>query len=355
MQQKSHKTGRRANPEELLLPLSEMAILEVVPEAMVIADEAGAICFVNAQTVAMFGYLRSELLEMKLDALMPERFRGKHQHHRREFISRPAIRPMGSGLKLFGLKKDGTEFPLDISLGPFKRGDQILAIAAIRDISELREASEKLHKKIRELADFKSALDEHAILAITDACGRITYANDKFCKISQYSRAELLGQDHRLINSGHHSKEFWRRAWATLIGGDVWKAEVKNRAKDGSFYWVDATIVPFLDDEGKPVQFLAIRTEITDRKKAEEERELLIRELRDALAEVKVLSGLLPICCSCKKVRDDKGYWNQLETYISKHSDASFSHGYCPDCVVQVYENSGLPVPDKYLKGDAEV
>ncbi|MEI8342718.1 MAG: PAS domain-containing protein, partial [Verrucomicrobiota bacterium] len=178
----------------------------------------------------------------------------------------------------------------------------------------------------------------------------ITYVNDRFCRISKFSREELLGQDHRIVNSGYHPKKFWREAWTTIGKGKVWKGEVRNRAKDGSYYWVDATIVPFLDDDGNVIQHVAIRTEITARKNAEEDREKLIQELKTALAEVKTLSGLLPICCSCKKVRDDTGYWNQIEAYISRHSDALFSHGYCPDCIGQVYEEAGLPVPEQFQK-----
>ncbi|MGI0488249.1 GAF domain-containing protein [Pantanalinema rosaneae CENA516] len=173
------------------------------------------------------------------------------------------------------------------------------ALQTVCAVNEQLCPEQDLRQTLKDLADFKFALDASSIVAITDHKGMIQYANDKFCEISGYSQDELLGQDHRLINSGYHPKQFFQQLWQTISQGKVWKGELRNRAKDGSIYWVDTTIVPFLDAQGHPYQYMAIRSDITDRKLAEESvrqqarRERLVAEIAQRIRQSLDLNQIL--------------------------------------------------------------
>lgn len=148
------------------------------------------------------------------------------------------------------------------------------------DITAIKTAQRKeqqlaaeLQEKLRELADYKYAIDESSIVAITDQKGVIRHVNSNFSRISGYTSEELIGHTHSLINSGYHSTEFIRTLWQTIANGGIWRGEMRNRAKDGTYYWVDTTIVPFLNEQNKPYQYLAIRSDITERRKFAEQLE----------------------------------------------------------------------------------
>lgn len=155
---------------------------------------------------------------------------------------------------------------------PFKngKGEVIGLQGSILDVTEKTLAEQKIAEKAKEINDIRSALDESTIVTITDQKGVITFVNDKFCSISKYSKEELIGQYHYVDNPEYQLNQFIKNIWKTIANGKVWKGDIKNRAKDGSHYWVNSTIVPFLDNEGKPYQYIAISSDVTEQKLAKE-------------------------------------------------------------------------------------
>jgi PAS domain S-box-containing protein len=187
------------------------------------------------------------------------------------------VRQISAQTEVNGRQKSGNKFPREIMLIPLESAEGMIVAATIREIAERKRVEKAVQEalatsagQLKELADQKLALDEHAIVAVTDVQGTITYVNDKFCTISQYSRDELIGQNHRILKSGHHSKGFFQQMYDALANGTVWHGEIKNRAKDGSIYWVETTIVPFVGPGGKPQQYVSIRTDISKSKLAAE-------------------------------------------------------------------------------------
>jgi PAS domain S-box-containing protein len=238
-------------------------------------DVRGTITYVNDKFCTISQYSRDELIGQNHRIL-------NSSHHPPGFF-REMYRAVANGQTWHGeiknRAKDGSFYWVDTTVVPTlnAEGKPNRYVAIRADITERKRLEEALKESIaiteaslKELSDQKFALDQHAIVALTDVQGTITNVNDKFCTISQYSRDELIGQNHRILNSGHHPLGFFRDMYQTIANGQVWHGEIKNRAKDGSFYWVDTTIVPLTGENGKPRQYIAIRADISVRKQAEE-------------------------------------------------------------------------------------
>jgi PAS domain S-box-containing protein len=221
----------------------------------------------------------AEILGKKLDAILPP--------HAVKVLQEAMTHAHAHGISVgspFQLEMNGALHWLEISVS---KNDNNPAdphfMVLSRNITQRKLMEQSLHSQ-------KFAMDQHSIVAVTDVKGTITYVNDKFCEISKYSREELIGKNHRLINSGHHSREFFIGLYKTIDSGNVWKGDIKNKAKDGTFYWVTTTIVPQVDANGKIQEFIAIRTDITEQKRNEE----FLRERSDFLKEIgKNMPGML--------------------------------------------------------------
>ncbi len=263
-----------------------LMVKEIQDYAILMLDAAGHITSWNKGSTYINGYAEEDALGKSIDLFYSDEdiAKGIPSHSLETAVKHGRFEYEG-----WRVRKDGTRFWANVILTPLyeNSADNIRGFTEItRDItvkkrlqdevkrmheSYASQLQEELEKSFKELADYKYALDKSSIVAITDQKGIIRYVNDNFCKISKYSSEELIGQDHRIINSGFHSKGFIRELWTTIANGKVWKGELKNRAKDGSTYWVDTTIIPFLNIAGKPERYIAIRSDITARKYAEEQ------------------------------------------------------------------------------------
>lgn len=248
-----------------------------------ITDAKGIITYVNEKFLEISQYEEHELIGKNHSII-------NSGYHAKEFFT-DLWQTISQGKtwngEICNRAKNGDVYWVETTIVPFmKRGKPYQYISIRSDISSRKKAENALKGSIKELEDMNYAINQSSIVAITDDKGVIIEVNEKFSEVSGYKRNELIGNTHNLVNSGFHSKEFFDEMWKTIHQCKVWKGEIRNRAKDGSFYWVDTTIVPFFSEEGKPFQFLALRHDITERKKSEE-----ILHRQDKLAAVGQLAA----------------------------------------------------------------
>jgi len=265
--------------------------LRSIGDAVLSTDAQGRVSRMNPVAEQLTGWTEAEAR----DRPVGEIFRIFNEETRK-----PALIPVDDVLatgEIHGLAnhtvlvaRDGTERAIEDSAAPIRDNAGVIlgVVLVFRDATDERTHKKHINNLLKDLQDFKAALDEHTTVVITDAEGKIISCNDKFCAISKYTRAELIGQDHRILNAGHHSKEFFHDLWSTIGQGRVWKGEILNRAKDGTFFWMDSTIVPFLNADGTPCQYVAIRTDITERKEADAEIRTLSAHVQKRATQLEV-------------------------------------------------------------------
>lgn len=304
-------------------------LLNTLSDGVYATDMQGQLTFMNAAAEKILGRSEQELIGCLVNEIV--------QHHLPDGSLFPAENcpqfiVIRSGESINGsghyIGRDGSFIPVEYLSRPIMVGGKFIgALVSFQDISlrqeaenNLRIAYDSLRETLSELEFQKYALDQHAIVSMANPQGKITYANNKFCELSQYDREELLGQAHRILNSGHHPHAFFTEMWKTISLGKIWHGEIKNHRKDGVYYWVDSTIVPLLNDQGIPLRYISICTDITARKAIEiqiEEQRAFYEQISETLDEGLLVQDLNGRCIYMNSEAERLLGWSRAE-FINK-------------------------------------
>lgn len=241
------------------------ALVSASKDAFITTDDQFKIIFWSKGAERLLGYTEQEVYGKHISIIYPEDEMNEAKNELDRVQSNANHHYFKSNTEKVRRHKDGRNVQLEMLITKWNIDDDTYYTGIYRDISIRKKIETQLKKNMRELDFQKKSLDEHAIVSITDVKGTILYANEKFCDISGYTSDELVGQNQRIIKSDEHDNEFFNTLWKTISAGDTWHGTIKNKRKDGSPYWVQSTIVPFLNEDGKPFQYVAIRTDITER------------------------------------------------------------------------------------------
>jgi PAS domain S-box-containing protein len=323
---------RRAEAARTREAANTRAILDMALDAVIGMDEHGVITNWNPRAEVIFGWTAGEAVGKKLsEVVIPPQYREAHIRGLRHFLATGQGPVLNRRIEITALRRDGTEFPVELSILPLKVGASYRFSAFIADITERKRAE---GTKAR-LAAIVESSDDAIIGKTLD--GIVIAWNRGAERLFGYTAEEVLGQPITMLVPPARSDEEPKIIARLRRGERIEQFETVRRRKDGTEVDVSLTISPIKDETGTMIGISKIARDITERQHAKEELERLVRDLMDALDKVKTLRGLLPICASCKKIRSDEGYWRDIETYIQEHSEASFTHGICPACAQKLY------------------
>ena len=309
------------------------ALFQGAPDAIIITDKNSRIVLVNNQAITLFGYSMEELVGHSIDIIIPERYREAYYKYQRAFIDEIETRP-GISLPLNGERKNKREIPIEIALSPVKVPSGVIFTNIIRDLTIRKEAEEQL--RLQSVA-LESAANG---ILITDRNGNIQWVNPAFTKMTGYTAEEVRGKNPRFLKSGLVAQEVYRTLWKTILSGNVWYGELINRRKDGKVITEEQTIAPVRDSMGQIIHFIAIKQDITERKRAED----ALSKRTDQIATLNRVMQSLSSTLDISKVMDT--ILSEIQQVVPYDSASVWL---CKDNIMEIIAVHGFPDPQALI------